>query len=82
MTRDVFISHATEDQTTATEVCALTMRFNNLSSRFARPYDIGPDGQFIGLISADLSPTGTIVTPQIVVVQNWFEELKRRVPSK
>lgn len=39
-------------------------------------YDVSPDGQRFLMIK----PSERTLT-QIVVVQNWFEELKRRVPS-
>jgi sugar lactone lactonase YvrE len=42
-----------------------------------RPYDVAPDGRFLIIQSAQANASGP---PQIVVVQNWFEELKRVVP--
>jgi serine/threonine-protein kinase len=42
-----------------------------------RPYDSAPDGRFF-VIRTGQPEAGT--PPQIVVVQNWFEELKRLVP--
>ncbi len=39
-------------------------------------YDIGPDGRFL-MIKADPNPPST----QINFIVNWFEELKRLVPS-
>jgi len=50
------------------------LHFGNL----ARMYDISPDGQRF-LMLAD-SGDRAAVSPQIVVVQNWLEELKRLVP--
>ncbi|MGH8244989.1 MAG: TolB family protein, partial [Gammaproteobacteria bacterium] len=45
---------------------------------YPRNRDIGPDGKrFISLIPAD---TGSV--QEIRVVLNWFEDLKRRVPTK
>jgi hypothetical protein len=46
------------------------------------PYDIHPDGRFLmiepRLISvAESSPEGP---RKIIIVKNWFEELKQRVP--
>jgi Tol biopolymer transport system component len=41
-----------------------------------RTYDISPDGQRFLLIKPE-----TATPPSIVVVQNWFEELKRLVPT-
>jgi hypothetical protein len=40
-------------------------------------YDVSPDGRFVMLRDAG---AGKAVPPQIVVVQNWLEELKRLVP--
>jgi len=40
-------------------------------------YDILPDGRFVMVRGAD--PSGS---REIVLVQNWFEELKRLVPTK
>jgi len=49
-------------------------------SPFSTPnYDVSPDGQHFLM----LKPTEQAEAPtQINVVQNWFEELKRRVPAK
>ena len=43
------------------------------------PYDIAPDGRFL-IIRSGQAEAGVGTAPQIVVVQNWFEELKRLVP--
>lgn len=40
-------------------------------------YDVLPDGRFVMVRGPD--PTGT---REIVLVQNWFEELKQRVPQQ
>ena len=48
-----------------------------------RTYDLAPDGQRF-LMVKDAAPTddsGTSASPQIVLVENWFEELKRLVPT-
>ncbi len=46
-----------------------------------RTFDISRDGQrLLGLIATTQS--GGVETPQIQVVLNWFDELKRRVPVK
>ena len=47
----------------------------------SRPYDIAPDGRFL-IIRSGQAEVGEGTAPQIVVVQNWFEELKRLVPAK
>jgi Tol biopolymer transport system component/predicted Ser/Thr protein kinase len=43
-------------------------------------YDVSPDGQRFLMLKPDEQTSSSSVT-QIVVVQNWFEELKRRVPT-
>jgi eukaryotic-like serine/threonine-protein kinase len=50
-------------------------------ARGQRSYDVAPDGKrFVMLKNAETSgPRST--PPRIVVVQNWFEELKRLVPK-
>jgi serine/threonine-protein kinase len=45
-----------------------------------RPYDIAPDGRFL-IIRSGQAEAGGGTAPQIVVVQNWTEELKRLVPT-
>jgi len=40
-------------------------------------YDVSPDGQRFLMLKGE--PTQAIT--QINIVQNWFEELKRRVPT-
>ena len=47
-----------------------------------RQYDVSPDGQRFLMIKEDaIKPRGASAT-SFVVVQNWFEELKRLVPAK
>jgi serine/threonine-protein kinase len=46
-----------------------------------RAYDVAPDGRFVIIRSAE-GQAGPGTEPQLVVVQNWFEELKRLVPTK
>jgi len=48
---------------------------------FGRTYDIAPDARRFLLIKPEAVDSST--TPlSIVVVQNWFDELQRRLPSK
>ena len=47
----------------------------------ARPYDIAPDGRFL-IIGNGEAETGRGTEPSLIVVQNWFEELKRLVPIR
>ena len=46
-----------------------------------RPYDIGADGRFL-IIRSGQAEAGNRTAPHIVLVQNWLEELKQRVPLK
>ncbi len=46
-----------------------------------RPYDIAPDGRFF-MIPGDPPESGGGASQDLVVVQNWFEELKRLVPMR
>ena len=48
---------------------------------FYRDYDISPDGeQLLMVYPADDIGSDGPVPPQINIVLNWFEELKRLVP--
>jgi dipeptidyl aminopeptidase/acylaminoacyl peptidase len=42
-----------------------------------RPYDVSPDGRFLMVKQRDRAP---IIASQMILVQNWLEELKARVP--
>ena len=44
-----------------------------------RNYHVAPDGRFLMLKSGDVSTDDQSVT-QVVLVQNWFQELTERVP--
>ena len=46
----------------------------------SRQYDVSPDGQRFLMLKAEQKDTDAITL--INVVQNWFEELKRLVPTK
>lgn len=59
----------------ATGKAEVAFRFPNTVSS---AYDVAPDGRVLAhLAAATVRGEG----PQIVVVQNWFEELKARVPT-
>ena len=46
------------------------------------PFDIASDGErFLMRKPRVATPTDDAIEPQLVVVQNWFEELKRLVPT-
>ena len=53
--------------------------FTIAGGNLGRTYDISPDGQRFLMIKAG-GGSDQAAAPQIVVVQNWFEELKRLVP--
>jgi Tol biopolymer transport system component len=44
-------------------------------------YDVSPDGQRFLMIKLNEESSSSSSLKQIVVVQNWFDELKRRVPA-
>ena len=51
-----------------------------LSSLPGRMYDVAPDGKrFLMVQDAERAP---MKPTQMILVQNWFEELKARVPTK
>jgi Tol biopolymer transport system component len=44
-----------------------------------RPYDVSRDGRFLMVKQKDRAP---IVASQMILVQNWFDELRQKVPTK
>ena len=44
-------------------------------------YDIAPDGRFL-IIRSGQAEVGGGTASNMILVQNWFEELKRLVPTK
>lgn len=44
-----------------------------------RPYDVAPDGRFF-IVRSVQSESGGGTSPNLIVVLNWVEELKRLVP--
>jgi len=46
-----------------------------------RSYDVARDGRFL-MIQIEDSPTSNETPASIVIVENWFEELKQRVPTR
>jgi Tol biopolymer transport system component len=61
-------------------VSDLTVAFLNASPSVPRPFDLLPDGRVAGLQAPAGSPLAE-AAPQMVMVLNWFEELKQRVPA-
>jgi len=58
----------------------------NVIKNVSTSWDIHPDGKKFLMIkppaSTSATPTGVAPQPKIIVVVNWFEELKARVPTK
>ena len=52
-----------------------------VTGNVSRDYDITPDGQqLLLLFPAERADSDEPVQPQIIVVQNWSQELLERVP--
>jgi Tol biopolymer transport system component len=47
-----------------------------------RDYDVAPDGRRFLMVKADATRDRTTTPASMIVVQNWFEELKQHVPAK
>jgi serine/threonine-protein kinase len=52
----------------------------NVSPGTLLNHDVHPDGRFVTVADVEPPNTGARNRNAIVIVQNWFEELKRRVP--
>ena len=50
-------------------------------ARGGRTYDVAPDGRFLMIKVGATTDDGSAPTTQIILVEHWFEELKRLVPS-
>ena len=65
---------------TSTELFGGGQYFFGAGEAFGRTYDMSPDGRrFLMIKDVALDQSSA---PTILVVQNWFEELKARVPTK
>jgi eukaryotic-like serine/threonine-protein kinase len=53
----------------------------NLAPTYERNYDVTPDGRLIGF-GAPAQTQNIVSSPQINIVLNWSEELKRLVPAQ
>jgi hypothetical protein len=47
-----------------------------------RTYDVSPDGKQFLMIKEGSGADAPAPSARLVLVQHWFEELKRRVPTK
>ena len=55
--------------------------FVNKSSRARAPYDVTADGQRFLMIQPAGATDSEAAPLQLILVQNWFEELRRLVPT-
>ena len=62
-----------------TSTVSLPRRFGLAPPGVPRPYDILPDGRIVGVDAA--AQVGEPGAQQLHVVLNWFEEVRRRVPT-
>jgi hypothetical protein len=56
-------------------------RYFTTAPQAGRTYDVSPDGRRFLMLKPVRSPEQTAAPLSIIVVQNWFEELKRLVPT-
>jgi hypothetical protein len=47
-----------------------------------RDYDVSPDGRRFLMLKEDTTRNRNATPASIILVQNWFEELHARVPTK
>ena len=47
----------------------------------ARSYDVAPDGERFVMVRMGSSATDTDAPAELILVQNWFDELRRLVPT-
>jgi hypothetical protein len=47
-----------------------------------RQYDASPDGEHFIITVTDQASSGGPVQGQIMIILNWFEQVKARVPAK
>ena len=62
------------------EALFVASSFRRYGAGRARPFDLSADGERFLMIKEDASGDQTAAEPHIVFVQDWFEELKARVP--
>jgi hypothetical protein len=56
--------------------------YRGVGNSFARTYDVSLDGKRFLMIKDAGDPNQRPAPARIVVVQHWFEELKRLVPTR
>ena len=62
------------------ETPELVFESADLLAAWGRSYDVAPDGRFLMTLSKE--PKTKSMPAQMILVQHWFEELKRLVPTK
>ena len=76
------VSVTTQPSVTFGTLVPVPRPFPVLGPASPREYDITPDGKrFMAVVAAGQNESGAPATPQIQVVLNWHEELKRLVPT-
>jgi serine/threonine-protein kinase len=56
--------------------------YGDTALRTFRMYDVSADGGKFLMLKPVEAPGQSTITPRLIVVENWFEELKRLVPGK
>ena len=57
--------------------------FDGSGSGSGPGYDISPDGKWFLMIKRDVAPEqAPPALPSLMIVLNWFQELRRRVPVR
>ncbi len=46
-----------------------------------RQYHVAPDGRFLMIKQGSAATDDAPAAPELVLVQNWFDELQRLVPT-
>ena len=55
--------------------------YTGAGGEVSRQYDVSADGQRFLMIKEGGDTDQTVAPPSLIVVQHWFEELKRLVPT-
>ncbi len=78
------VSISTQPAFSFGEPVVIPRPFAGFAPSIVRGYDISRDGQrFLGMIDPSrVTQSGAAGAPQIQIVLNWFDELKRRAPTK
>jgi eukaryotic-like serine/threonine-protein kinase len=79
--RQVFASAVQSGTTLAAGTPQMLFETAMFVTAGGRPYDIAPDGRFV-IIRSGQAAAGGGTASNLILVLNWFEELKRLVPTK